>query len=136
MAFTEPSQDIELLGPDKGGAYGFTADEDVLAGQVVKIGSNQGVEPSDTDGEVVAGVATQTKASGDQVQVAGPGTRVRFTLGATANAGEWVASHGATGEEGQVTSAATGDYVIGMIFEGGSSGDTVRGIVLPGGQVN
>lgn len=137
MAFTEVTDDIELMRPPEGTALSFNADEDVLAGQVVKIGSDNGVEPSDTDGEAVIGVAAQGVSSGDQVMVLGPGARVRFTAGESITAGDRLASHGATGEEGQVATAATGDEVIGVALEGASAqGDTFAGVVETGGQVN
>lgn len=137
MAFTEPSQDIELLDQrTNAAAYSFNADQDVIAGQVVKLVSDNGVAPSDTDGEQCVGVATQTRSAGDQVQVAGPGTRVRLTAGGTVTVNSQVASHGATGEEGQVADAATGDYAIAQAFEGAASGETLVGMVVVGGQVN
>lgn len=137
MAFTEPTQDIELLDQrTNAAAYSFNADEDVIAGQAVKVGSDNGVEPSDTDGEQCVGVATQTRSAGDQVQVAGPGTRVRLTAGGSVSAGTQVASHGGTGEEGQVADAATGDYAIAQSFESATAGNTFVGMVVVGGQVN
>lgn len=137
MVFQEPSQDIELLDQrTNAAAYSFNADEDVVAGQAVKVGSDNGVEPSDTDGEQCVGIATQTRSQGDQVQVAGPGTRVRFSAGGSVSAGSQVASHGATGEEGEVADAATGDYAIGQAFESATDGNTFVGMVVIGGQVN
>lgn len=137
MAYEEYAQDVELLDQrTNAAAYSFNADEDVIAGQVVKVSSDNGVEPSDTDGEQCVGVATQTRSAGDQVQVAGPGTRVRFKCGGSVSAGTQLASHSGTGEEGEVADAATGDYQIGQAFEGGSDGDTVVGMVTVGGQVN
>lgn len=138
MAYSEPTEDIELLGPDKGGAYGFIADSAVTAGQVVALVGDNSVAPSSTDGEQCVGVATQTKAAGDRVQVAGPGTRVRFTAGASVSANTQLASHGGTGDNGTVAdvASAAGDYCIGQAFEAGAAGETVRGIVTVGGQVN
>lgn len=137
MAFTEPTQDIELLDQrTNAAAYSFNAEEDVIAGQAVKITADNGVAPSDTDGEQCVGIATQTRSAGDQVQVAGPGTRVRLTAGGTVTRNTQVASHGATGEEGQVIDAATGDYAIAQAFESTTSGNTFVGMVVVGGQVN
>lgn len=135
MVFSEPSEDVEVLGPDAGGALSFEAAEDVIAGQVVKLDGDFLVEPSDTDGEDVVGVATQTVAAGAQVQVAGPGTRVKFTAGTSGiTDGDLLASHGATGEEGQVdTGDAADDRFIGKAFESSSAqGDLVEGIVTYG----
>jgi hypothetical protein len=137
MAFTEVTNDIELMRPPEGTAYSFNADEDVIAGQAVKVGSDNGVEPSDTDGEQVIGVAAQTVSSGDTVMVLGAGARVRFTAGASVSAGDYLTSHGGTGEEGEVTTGdATGDYLVGLAHEGAGDGDTFVGTVVVGGQVN
>lgn len=138
MAFTEVLDDIELMRPPEGTAYSFSADEDVIAGQAVKIDSDNGVEPSDTDGEQVIGVAAQTVSSGDTVMVLGHGARVRFTAGASVSAGDYLTSHGGTGDEGEVTTGdATDDYLIGIAHEAaGSQGDTFVGTVVLGGQVN
>lgn len=140
MAFTNPNNDIELMRPPEGTAYSFTADEDIIAGQVVKLGSDNGVEPSNSDGEQVVGVAAQTVSSGDQVLVLGPGARVRFTAadGTPAANGLLTSGGGATGDEGEVKDASTtGDWIIGQAHEGASSqGDTFVGTVLVGGQVN
>lgn len=136
MAFSEVTNDIEVMRPPEGTAYSFNADEDVIAGQVVKVGSDNGVEPSDTDGEQCIGVAAQTVSSGDQVMVLGAGARVRFSAGGSVSVGTQVASHGATGEEGEVADAATGDFAIGIAHETGSDGNTFIGTVVAGGQVN
>lgn len=138
MVFTEITDDIERIGPDKGTAYSFNAEENVIAGQAVKLDADNGVEPSDTDGEACIGVATQTVSAGDQVMVAGPGSRVLFTGGAAGiSAGDFLASHGGTGEEGEVnTGDATGDYIVGVAHEGAGDGETFVGTVLAGGQVN
>lgn len=139
MAFTEVTEDIEIQAPPPGGALALNADEDVIAGQVVKVGSDNSCEPSDTDGEEAIGVAAQTVSSGDQVMVLTNGARVRYTAGtSTVSAGDKLTSHGATGEEGQVdTASATGDFIVGHALEGvGSSGDTFVGVVDLGGEVN
>lgn len=139
MPFTEVSDDIEKMRPPEGTALSFNADADVLAGQVVKITSDNSVSPSDADGETVVGVAVQSVSSGDQVMVVGSGGRVLYTAGESISAGEDLASHGDTGEEGQVATAATGDQTIGYALEqAGSQGDTFVGVVDlgSGGQVN
>lgn len=137
MAFSEPTEDIVEYGE---ALLPFNAEEDVIRGQVVKGGSGGvSVEPSDTDGESVTGVAVQTVSSGDQVTVAMPGCEVEFTAGTgSITEGDLLTSHGGTGEEGQVdTASATGDEIIGKAFEGSSAqGDLVRGYVVLGGQVN
>lgn len=137
MVFTEVTNDIELMRPPEGTAYSFVAEEDVIAGQVVKIGTNDNeVVPSDTDGEQCIGVAAQTVSAGDTVMVVGHGGRVRFSAGGAVTRGGQVASHGATGEEGEVADAATGDFAIGVAHEAGTDGNTFVGTVVVGGQVN
>jgi hypothetical protein len=136
MAFSEPEEDIVEYGEN---LLPFNADEAILRGQVVKVGGNIGVEPSDTDGEVTHGVAVQSVASGDQVTVAMSGCEVEATAGTgTISAGDPLTSHGGTGEEGQVdTAGATGDSIIGYALEGaGSQGDLVRMYIDAGGEVN
>jgi hypothetical protein len=136
MAFSEPEEDIVEYGEN---LLPFNADEEVLRGQVVKIGSDVSVEPSDTDGEVTHGVAVQGVASGDQVTVAMSGCEVEATAGTgTISAGDALTSHGGNGEEGQVdTAGATGDSIIGYALEGSSSqGDLVRMYIDAGGEVN
>lgn len=139
MAFTEVTNDVEKMRPPEGTAYSFNADEDVIAGQVLKLGSDNGVEPSDTDGENCIGVTAQTVSSGDEVMVLGPGARVLFTAGTTPiSAGQLLASDGGTSEEGEVARAdGSGDFIIGVAHEGASAqGDTFVGTVHNGGQVN
>lgn len=135
MAFTEPTEDIVEAGDN---LLPFTAEEDVLRGQVVKVDGSIAVEPSDADGETVHGVAVQSVSSGDNVTVACTGVEVEMTAGTSGiSAGDALASHGATGEEGQVDTAATGDYIVGYALESSSSqGDLVRAMVDLGGQVN
>ena len=132
MAFESPFEDIEKMRPPEGEALSFTADAAVEAGQVVKLTGDAEVSPSDTDGEETIGVATQSVSAGDTVMVVGNGGRALFTAGdANVSANDPVTSHGATGEEGQVTEADTdGDFIIGYALEAaGSQGDTFRGVV-------
>jgi hypothetical protein len=136
MAFSELLNDVELMRPPEGTAYSFTADEDVLAGQVVKISSDNSVAPSDTDGEQVIGVSAQSVAAGDTVMVLGDGARVRLTAGAAVAAGEQVTSLGATGEEGEVGSGTGSDNSVGVAHEAaGAQGDRFVATVLTGGRV-
>lgn len=137
MAFSEPEQDIVEYGEN---LLPFTANEQVLRGQVVKIaGGDVAVQPSDTDGEVTHGVAVQGVASGDQVTVAISGCEVNMTAGTNSiSRGDPLTSHGASGEEGQVdTASATGDSIVGYALEGsGAQGDLVRAVVDLGGEIN
>jgi len=136
MVYSEITDDIEKLGPRDAGALGMVAEEATLAGQVVKVGANgNSVEPSDTDGEEVFGVATQSVAAGDTLTLMGPGT-VANVRASDATSPGFVASNGGTGEEGEVASAATGDYVVGILLDDLGAGDYGRMFVLPGGQVN
>lgn len=136
MAFSATTDDIEIQAPPKGTAYSFEASADILAGQVVAISGDNQVAPSSTDGETVVGVATQSVSSGDDVMVVGNGGRVRVTAGESISAGDLLASHGATGDDGTVATGATGDYVLGFAHEGASSGETLVATVDTGGQVN
>lgn len=137
MAFSEPEQDIVEYGEN---LLPFTANEDVLRGQVVKVaGGDVAVQPSDTDGEVTHGVAVQSVSSGDMVTVAIGGCEVNMTAGTgTITRGDALTSHGGTGEEGQVDTAdATGDSITGYALEGSSAqGDLVRAVIDLGGEVN
>ena len=136
MAYSPILNDIELMRPPEGTAYSFTADEDVLAGQAVKISSDNSVAPSDTDGEQVIGVCAQSVAAGDTVMVLGDGARVRMRAGAAVTAGVQVASHGASGEEGEVADAASADHSVAIAHEGASGGDTFVGTVATAGGKN
>jgi hypothetical protein len=136
MAFSPDSGDVLLEGDN---IHSYNVDEEVLRGQVVKIGSANSVEPTDTDGEVTHGVALQTVSTGDQVAVAGPGCVVNVQAGtADVSAGDVLTSHGGTGDEGQVdTGDATGDSIIGYADTGSSAqGDLVEMEVDRGGEVN
>lgn len=137
MAFSEPEQDVEVLGPDSGGALSFTAGSGgVIAGQVVTMSGDNEVVAASTDGDEPVGVATQTVDAGAQVQVAGPGSRVRYTA-ADGDASEGDLVHaGAAGEDGEVTvlDASTDDlHYVGQVYEGASAqGDLLLGIVSVG----
>lgn len=93
----------------------YLAENDILQGQVVKQGTGENeVTPSDTDGEVVIGVALYDAASGDTVAVARDANAARLTSGTgSISADDPIASHGATGEEGEVATAVAGDFVLG-----------------------
>jgi hypothetical protein len=135
MAFTPPIEDIELMRPAPGTAHSFTAAEDVLRGQVVKLSGDNSVAPSDSDGEQCIGVSTQTVAAGDMVMVDGASALSLFTAGAAVTAGQEIASHGATGEEGEVADAVAGDLSIGIAHESATAGETFVGNVVLGGTL-
>lgn len=97
-------------------AQAYVAAAAIKQGQVVKAdGSNSDeVTPSDTDGEVVIGVAAYDAAAGDVVLVLEEGGRARLTSGSgTISAGDPLTSYGGTGENGEVDTASAGDYVLG-----------------------
>jgi hypothetical protein len=137
MVFEAPQQDIEKMRPSEGEALSFTAGEDVTAGQVVKLTGDLSVAPADTGGEQAIGVATQTRASGEPIMVDGNSARVLFTAAGSISAGDALTVD-ATTEEGEVgTASTTGDRIIGYALESaGSEGETLRGVVDRGGEVN
>lgn len=110
----------------------FVAEEDVLQGQVVKPGGTNAdeVEPSDTDGERCAGVALFDASAGETVAVVRQGY-CRLTDGSgSISADDRLASHGGTGEEGEVDTAASGDHVFGLArFAGDGDGSDVEAYV-------
>jgi predicted transcriptional regulator len=115
------------------------AAEDIKQGQLLKYDSDDSartVEPSDSDGEGgIAGVALYDASAGDDVAFAEDGTVVRATSGTGAiSSGDEVASHGGTGEEGELAAAASGDFVVGRAVEddAGSSDDVFVSINLGG----
>lgn len=129
MAFRTYSDQVLLEGDN---VHRFRAKEDVSQGQLVKFDtddSGRTVEPSDTDGEgALAGFALYDASSGDMVSVAMPGCIVRATSGTgSITSGDWVASHGSSGEEGEVDSAVSGDYAAGKALEddAGSNDDVI-----------
>lgn len=126
----------------------YTANEAVKRGQLVKVlGEDLGVAPSDADGEEAIGFATQTVSAGDTVTVATSGCEVVATSGTgTIARGDFVASYGLTGNEGEVDTATKtvmsdgaaagtrGDYIVGMAIENDvGANDDVRVLVDLGG---
>jgi len=138
MAYSVPNEDIEKMRPPEGTALSLTAGTGgVEAGQVVTVSGNNEASPSDTDGEAVIGVSAQSVAAGDEAMVLGSGARVLFTAGESISAGDELASHGSSGEEGQVATGASGDRLVGYALEAaGSQGDTFVGVIDLGGQLN
>jgi len=137
MAYDEIQNDIERLGPRDGGAPGFVTSAQTLAGQVVTLTGDNQVAPSSTDGENVIGVTTQGVASGDTATVLTCSTVATVRASSTVSSGERVASNGATGEPGEVATAATGDFVLGVALEGIDAGGAGQVLVTAGGgEVN
>lgn len=118
MAFRDYTKPV-LLEPARSGVEtrAFVAEEAVKQGQVVKTGPNDNskISPSDADGERIEGVAAYDAAAGDTVLVIQDGGLARLTSGTgSITAGDPIASHGGTGEEGEVATAASGDFVLGV----------------------
>lgn len=138
MVFSEPSEDIEKMRPPLGTAFSFTAGAAITAGQVVKLTGDQTVQPADTNGEAAIGVAAQTVASGDELNVLGTGARVLFTAGESISAQDELTPATGTNNGEVGTASATGDNIVGYALDGSASsqGDTFVGVVDLGGQVN
>ena len=136
MVFDEIQDDIEKLDAARGAHAGYVAGDDTLAGQVVAITGDNEVSPSAADGEEVIGVATQGVAEGDTVNVLSVGTIANVRSNAGVSAGDYLASAGATGEEGEVDTAESGDFVIGMALETIGAGEYGQAILTLAGQVN
>jgi len=140
MVFRTYTEDVLITSGRDPNSRSFTAEEDVLQGQLVKPGAAAySVEPSDTDGELAIGFAAYSVSSGEEVSVIELGEEVLATSGTgSVSAGDRVASHGGTGEEGEVATAASGDVVIGVALEDDAgTNDDVRVLVTgPGGDVN
>lgn len=132
MTFVTYSDQV-LQEEGSGAILHFNAAEDVKQGQLVKAdtdASGRGVEPSDTDGENALGFALYSRSSGQQVAVAMAGTVVRAVSGdGNISSGDYVASHGGTGDEGEVESAASGDNYVGVALED-DSGDSTEGSAI------
>lgn len=117
MAFRTYSKPV-MVRPARAGARieAYVCEEDVKQGQVLKPGGTNSdeVEPSDTDGERCVGVALYDQSANSMVDVLVRGT-ARLTSGTgSVSADDRLASHGATGEEGEVDTAASGDHVFGI----------------------
>lgn len=137
MVFRTYTDDVLIDGEN---TRKFEAAEAILAGQLVELDAAAGrtVEPSDADGALAVGFAIADAAAGQMVAVATAGCIVRATSATgTIASGELVASHGATGEEGELDSAAAGDYPIGQALQddAGANDDVVVLVTGPAGTV-
>lgn len=139
MAFRTYTKPVLLKPAQTAVTSGYTAEEDVKQGQLVKAGGTNPdeVEPSDTDGERVIGVALYDASAGDEVTVVEEAALVRLTDGSgSISADDPLTSHGGTGEEGEVDTAASGDYIIGTArYAGNGNGNDVQVILHPEGFV-
>lgn len=140
MAFRTYDKPV-LLEPAKAGVQtrAYQAEEAVSQGQLVKADATdtEQVSPSDTDGERVVGVAAYDAAAGDMVEVIEEGALVRLTSGTgTVSAGDPIASHGGTGNEGEVDTAASGDFILGRARKDDvGTNDDVEVVLNPEGFV-
>lgn len=116
MVFRTLTEDVLIDSGVDANLRSYEAETAVLAGQVVRHGTaDESVIPSATDGEDVLGVAVEDAAAGQQVTVARDGCKVRATSSTgTIGMGDWVASHGGTGEDGTVDTAVVGDAKLGV----------------------
>lgn len=111
----------------------FEAAEDILQGQLVELdtgASGRTVEPSDADGGQAIGFAEYGVSSGDMVSVAVAGAVVRAVAGASISSGDPVSAEGSTGEEGEVQTATSGDWIIGTALQDDAGGVGTEGSVL------
>lgn len=136
MAFTEVNQDVEKMRPSEGEALSFTAGEEVIAGQVVKLTGDTSVAPADTAGEQAIGVVTQSVPSGDPCMVVGNSGRVLYTAAGSVSAGDPLTVDPTTNEGEVSTATTTGDKVIGYALESAGAQETFRGVVDRGGEIN
>jgi len=140
MVFRTYSDEVGVA-TDTGSNRTFTAAEAISQGQLVKLDTDDSartVEPSDTDGESAYGFAAYDATAGQEVLVYGATCVVRATSGTgTISSGDRVASHGGTGEEGEVDTAASGDIVVGVALEDdtGANDDVIVEVVGIGGEV-
>lgn len=120
MAFRTLNKSVLLEPAQNGRVQAYVAEEAIKQGQFVREGGTSAaqVEPSATDGEHCVGIALYDASAGDTVLVAEDGLRVRATSATgTVAAYERVASHGNNGEEGEVATAASGDFVLGRAYK-------------------
>lgn len=137
MAFSEITDDIEKVDAARGAHLALTAGASITAGQLVKLTGDNTVEPSDSDGEEIIGVATQSVASGDTLTVNSVGILSLVRAATSVDAQDPVASHGGTGESGEVATAdGTGDFIAGIALESISGGDTGVALLTLAGEVN
>lgn len=119
----------------------FEAAEAILQGQLVELDTGSAgrtVEPSDADGGAAIGFAIADAAVGADVGVAMTTCIVRATSATgTISSGDAIASHGATGEEGEVDTGAVGDYIVGFaVADDAGANDDVWVYVDLAGQPN
>lgn len=134
MAFPTYSKPVLLRSAREAAVIeSYLCEEDVKQGQIVKEGGTNAdeVEPSDTDGERVQGVALYDASSGEVVDVVRQGyVRLIAGTGSSISATDALASHGGTTDEGTVNTAASGDYTFGVArFAQATSGGDVEAYV-------
>lgn len=130
MAFPSYTGQVVVHGHEN--LLSFQADESIARGQVVKTDSDTNgrtVEPADTSGEVAIGVAAEDASSGEQVRVACEGATVRGVADDTVTPPSLLAVDAGT-NEGEVTAAASGDFVIGQALRDSTGTNTEAGIIF------
>lgn len=129
MTFATYTQQVVVEGHEN--LRHFNAAEDVLQGQVVKldVAAGRGVEPSDASGEDAIGVAIEDASSGEQVTVATAGAIVRASPDDAINAGDLLTTDAGT-NEGEVTTATSGDPVIGIALEDSTGTNVEAGVTM------
>ena len=110
----------------------YVCEEDVKQGQVLKPGGTNAdeVEPSDTTGEDVNGVALTDGSAGDVIDVVEKGMVRLQSADGNISAGDRIASGGGT-TEGSVIAESSGDIVFGQarFDDGGTAGGSTLGNV-------
>jgi hypothetical protein len=101
----------------------------------VELTADNQVDVVTSDGVSGYGVAMYDASSGDAVAVATTGAKVQVNSTGV-SAGDFVTGHGATGNNGQVTTAdGTGDEILGKALTGTSNG-TCTILITLAGEVN
>lgn len=138
MTFPTYSGQVILEGHDS--LRSFEAKEALTQGQLVKLdtdGSGRTVEPSDTDGEKAYGFAIADYSSGEEATIAGPGAIVRVVSSTgTISSGDPIASHGGTGDEGEVDTAASGDWIVAVALQDDTGTGTEGSVIVQVSDVN
>lgn len=130
MAF--PTYTGQVLVHGEENALSFQADESINRGQVVKTDSDTNgrtVEPADTSGEVAIGVAGEDASSGEQVRVFCEGATVRVSPDDSVTPPSYLAVDAGT-NEGEVTTASSGDAIIGQALRDSTGTNTEAGLIM------
>lgn len=130
MTFPSYSGQVVVHGHEN--LLSFEADEDVSRGQVVKTDSDTNgrtVEPADTSGEQALGVAAEDASSGEQVRVACEGATCRVVTDDAVTPPAYLAVDAGT-NEGEVTTAGSGDAIIGQALRDSTGTNVEAGLIM------